>query len=253
MYFCLTILALGGVAGVIGLVMLRRARIVTVHSVALNELARLNAETDLGAHVRQPITYSFTNPCKSKSTFDRFDLHRFFLICLAERESEIRPQIQARLEALSAWDRYATAVETVRLAHLGQSKAENLAPSKFNKTEARLYQKRTIPQPVPQASITVQATYTSPKGQNSYEKSKTANFDELVAGMHQMATERERQSTTAFLRAQERSKMTQALRYEILKRDNYRCKVCGNGAEHGLQLHVDHIQPVSKVESPIVV
>lgn len=30
---------------------------------------------------------------------------------------------------------------------------------------------------------------------------------------------------------------------EILKRDNYKCVICGRGKKEGLELHVDHIKP----------
>jgi HNH endonuclease/Homing endonuclease associated repeat len=36
------------------------------------------------------------------------------------------------------------------------------------------------------------------------------------------------------------------LRYQILERDGYRCRLCGAGAEEGAKLHIDHIVPVSK-------
>ncbi|MCC5890854.1 MAG: HNH endonuclease [Alkalibacterium sp.] len=45
---------------------------------------------------------------------------------------------------------------------------------------------------------------------------------------------------------QERNKMTPSLRYEIMKRDNFRCQLCGEVASDHLSLHVDHIFPVSK-------
>jgi hypothetical protein len=38
---------------------------------------------------------------------------------------------------------------------------------------------------------------------------------------------------------------TQAEKNMILKRDGYKCVVCGLGREHGLDLHVDHIKPRS--------
>jgi 5-methylcytosine-specific restriction endonuclease McrA len=44
----------------------------------------------------------------------------------------------------------------------------------------------------------------------------------------------------------ERSKMTESLRYDVLKRDGYRCQICGATANDGAKLHVDHIIPVSK-------
>jgi len=45
---------------------------------------------------------------------------------------------------------------------------------------------------------------------------------------------------------QQRQAMTPALRYYILKRDNFHCQYCGRGIEDGVKLNVDHIIPVSK-------
>lgn len=51
----------------------------------------------------------------------------------------------------------------------------------------------------------------------------------------------------AFINAEsERAKMTPSLRYEVIKRDGYRCRCCGYGVAEGARLHVDHIHPVSK-------
>jgi hypothetical protein len=44
----------------------------------------------------------------------------------------------------------------------------------------------------------------------------------------------------------ERRKMTPKLRYSILERDNFTCKACGRHSGPTVQLHVDHIVPVSK-------
>lgn len=38
-----------------------------------------------------------------------------------------------------------------------------------------------------------------------------------------------------------RKSISTTLRYEVLKRDNFRCKLCGSGAENGIRLEVDHI------------
>lgn len=46
--------------------------------------------------------------------------------------------------------------------------------------------------------------------------------------------------------AEERVKMTPQLRYQIIKRDGYRCRACGFAVQDGARLHVDHIHPVSK-------
>lgn len=44
----------------------------------------------------------------------------------------------------------------------------------------------------------------------------------------------------------ERDKMTPGLRYNILRRDGFRCRLCGRTAEDGVTLEVDHIVPISK-------
>ncbi len=44
----------------------------------------------------------------------------------------------------------------------------------------------------------------------------------------------------------ERALLTESLRYDILRRDGFRCQICGATARDGVKLHVDHIVPVSK-------
>lgn len=40
--------------------------------------------------------------------------------------------------------------------------------------------------------------------------------------------------------------MSDSLRYDVLRRDGFRCQICGITAKEGAKLHVDHIIPVSK-------
>ena len=47
-------------------------------------------------------------------------------------------------------------------------------------------------------------------------------------------------------RKEERNKMTPGLRYKIMKRDGFRCVLCGRSANDGIKLHVDHVIPVSR-------
>lgn len=44
----------------------------------------------------------------------------------------------------------------------------------------------------------------------------------------------------------ERALLTDSLRYDILRRDGFRCQICGATAKDGVKLHIDHIIPVSK-------
>ena len=40
--------------------------------------------------------------------------------------------------------------------------------------------------------------------------------------------------------------MSAKLRYNVLKRDGFKCTICGRTQDDGVKLHVDHIFPVSK-------
>lgn len=44
----------------------------------------------------------------------------------------------------------------------------------------------------------------------------------------------------------EHAKVTRAMRYDVLRRDDFHCVHCGRGREDGVKLHVDHIVPVSR-------
>lgn len=46
--------------------------------------------------------------------------------------------------------------------------------------------------------------------------------------------------------AEQRRLMSDSLRYDVMRRDGFRCQICGITAKEGAKLHVDHIRPVSK-------
>jgi 5-methylcytosine-specific restriction endonuclease McrA len=45
--------------------------------------------------------------------------------------------------------------------------------------------------------------------------------------------------------------MTPKLRFEILQRDNYRCRGCGASADDDVALHVDHIVAIANGGSTV--
>lgn len=79
------------------------------------------------------------------------------------------------------------------------------------------------------------------------EAARAAHLSELeakhLAGLSE--EERRKELRRAFV-AQERAKLSDSLRYDILRRDNFRCQICGATQQDGYKLHVDHIVPVSK-------
>lgn len=43
-----------------------------------------------------------------------------------------------------------------------------------------------------------------------------------------------------------RPKMPSNRRFRILRRDNFRCRLCGRSADDGAELHIDHKMPLAK-------
>lgn len=74
---------------------------------------------------------------------------------------------------------------------------------------------------------------------------KQAELKQKEAAQQKASREKEEERRKEAIR-QERSKLSASLRYDVLKRDNFRCTICGRSAADGVTLHVDHIKPVSK-------
>ncbi|MCH5164927.1 MAG: HNH endonuclease [Clostridiales bacterium] len=117
--------------------------------------------------------------------------------------------------------------------------------SAFLKIERGLCEKSKLT-PQLSTSVYIRASYTSPKGRNSYSKERTFTYDELVIAFNQYLALKKQQKDYSYQVKVERAKMTDSLRYDILKRDNFMCQLCGATAQEGAKLHVDHIVPVAK-------
>ena len=77
---------------------------------------------------------------------------------------------------------------------------------------------------------------------NGLEKTTTLFYDNLLVEMEiikKKLSDKERKKY-------ERSILTDRLRYKILRRDKFKCVLCGRGTYSGAVLHVDHILPISK-------
>lgn len=88
--------------------------------------------------------------------------------------------------------------------------------------------------------------YITPAGKKIYQKSRDFSVDEmrkLKSDAIIMETDRNLKKINL---NEERTKMTESLRYDVFKRDNFKCTICGRGSKDGVKLQVDHIKPVSK-------
>lgn len=183
---------------------------------------------------------------KNKQQYDQFDFERYMKDtmqrCFISNE-QIISQIQYNQKQMQ---RYESELNMLPDYMNSEDAKKCKVPYYFcKKKEIELY-KENIQSAVIAPDFTCIACYTSPKGRNSYRKESRYTYDQFVQ-MHMDAKKEIQWRQTRQGNAEyERSRMNNSIRYDILKRDHFRCVLCGRSAEDGVKLHVDHIIPVSK-------
>ncbi len=239
------LLVVGVIAGARAALRRRTRRRVAESSAALEMLGRLNHRFEEAVAPLPPISFSFEVRLDSKPKFDAFDLGRRFREEVLQREQAIVEQMDVRRQVLRHYLDYEARVGAEALPRLGRSERADVAKTRFDAVEEQLFTEILLERPTPQARIVGVARYTSPQGRNSYEKSYIWGFDDLRQELGLAREDRERRSTTQFLRDRERSLLTPKIRIDVLQRDGRRCRACGATADDAT-LHIDHIIPISR-------
>jgi hypothetical protein len=234
------------VAAVCVALVLRRRQLVSRSSTALHLLDDLNSQFQTLVAGHPPIRHEFKVSVNSKAKFDNFNLPSRMSVNVLENELWAGQQIELRLAATRHFTTYGRDYEFIEYGALGRSSHPRIRDDKFAVIERKQFTRRKLEYPTPMAQITTTVKYTSPKGQNSYSRHLNWDFERLQRGLQDARAVREGQSTTAALRQRERSLMTAGLRMTILRRDNFRCQMCGAAASDDTVLHIDHIIPVSR-------
>lgn len=227
-------------------VIVKRRRLVNKASLALNRLDELNSRSRALVPIRRPVRLAFHTAESSKARFDRVDLPSRMKVNILEREPWVEREIKVRISATWQFAIYLLGFEALAHESLGKSSHPRVSDERFAAIERKVFQSRKLAYPTPKAHVATTVTYTSPKGQNSYSRKLEWNFDQLRRGLQDAQATRALQSTAEALRQRERSLMNPGLRMKILRRDDFRCKMCGASASDGTSLHIDHIRPVSR-------
>lgn len=111
--------------------------------------------------------------------------------------------------------------------------------------EKKILRKLTI-NPIIDCQLCVYMNYSSPKGKVNLSKSNCFTFNDMFTSFESVSRSRLDKHTYSKLALVERGEISDSLRYDILKRDNFKCTICGASKNEGARLHVDHILPISK-------
>ena len=91
-------------------------------------------------------------------------------------------------------------------------------------------------------SFCLRIQYFSPAGRSYHDREVSYSIYEMFDLLRQMKKEAEYKASAKY----QRSQVTESVRYNVMRRDGFRCTICGRDASDGVKLHIDHIVPVSK-------
>lgn len=244
----LLILVIAVSAAIVALLIVKAKdeRTVRASSLAITELEILNARYRQSLVQYAPIRLRFEASTGSKAQFDRFDLNGFLMRSVLEREAWLANEIRFRELVGGYTTAYFDEYAHLGRARLGRSISGGFEQRKFQRIEVSLFKQGVLRAPEPSATITATVRYTSPKGQNSYARHVSWDYWQLRGGLQLALQQRANESSVVFRRQRERSLMTPKLRADILRRDGYRCRMCGASVRDGVVLHIDHILPISR-------
>ncbi len=152
----------------------------------------------------------------------------------------LRTDIENSISNLEKMDEYNKEVE--RICNYESINSTNYSLKKFKKIENRVLKKLIHKKEEFMINLILEVNYQSSGGRVNESRYGICDFYELVDIYKQWQKGNKYEETVK----QERKIMNDDIRYNVLKRDNYTCQICGATAKNGAKLHVDHIIPVSR-------
>lgn len=222
----------------------KHIKIVEENSKLYGEILKLNASYHFYSDFSSE--YSFYEDCSSKRKLETLSLYDVLLSTIGSNQKffeKLLVQIQKNIQNYKSYCiKYDKLLSKV---YEYDTDGLKIKQKTFIKIEKDLCDKIKL-KPKLFTIVTIHANYTSPQGRNSYNREEQFRFNALVNAYDDYIRIKNSHQEYQYTVKTERAKMTDSLRYDILKRDGFRCQLCGATAKEGAKLHVDHIIPVSK-------
>ena len=226
---------------VIAFLIYRQVKYVEKTSNIYKELLRLNARYHFHNGILRE--YRIDERVSAKSKFDRFDFD-------AELDKHISANLDHYLDLFKkiyanqqGYQQYIQQANDV----LGQDSEKGAAKKGlfYAAIEGYVCKKRKL-HPILTTRFLYSVSYSSPKGKNQYHKKQVYSLKDVQMHYENVLQKQKRITDETRRRQAERAKMSLSLRYDVLKRDRFRCQICGATQADGVKLHVDHIVPIAR-------
>lgn len=152
----------------------------------------------------------------------------------------IRTDIENAIYNIDLLEEYTKEVDKI-INYKSENKT-NYSLKKFQKIENRVLNDSIHKRKEFLIKLKLEVYYRSNAGKVNETRYGNYSFEDLVKLYKEWQNGNKYEETIK----QERKIMNDDIRYNVLKRDNFTCKLCGISAKDGAKLHVDHIIPVSK-------
>ena len=212
---------------------------VKVHSIRYNALIEINNKYSFN---EVKCEYVLKKSVNSKAQFDRFKFNDYFEEMISKDIEKYLKLCKDTYANIDMYKKYE--VELTNLPRFEKPTA-NPFSIMYSFAEKELCEKTTL-KPVLSPLVRIKVSYTSQQGINHYEKTLRYNFSDICRHLNAAISHAKKRKEYLASKQYQRNLMTPSLRYDILKRDGFKCTICGRSVEDGVKLHVDHIFPVSK-------
>ena len=188
--------------------------------------------------------YLIKAKAKSKVNYDTFNYNNFLCNFIGKHIEEISDLLNKIYVNEREYKAYLA--NTLRFTATPNEiiNRYNISYDDFHQMERIMCREILRERPTLGIKFICEVTYITPKGKNVYKKREEFIAPEIWNLWQQVIAYKD--SEYDCLKSKERAKMTQSLRYDILKRDGFRCQICGRTATDGITLEVDHIVPISR-------
>lgn len=221
----------------------RQREIVFSTSQLIQSLLKLNVQYKFCNEIQKQYTRVKELPTKQK--FDKYNCEELF-DCVVNNEYHDFINVARKLqENCQKYEKYRYQVELLQATKEEVISQSHIPYVSFKRIENKLFKQYQLT-PIIFCEIVCIATYTSPQGRNHYSKYISHSVFEVEKRYQELQQIIAHKNSVQEQKKRERAKMSDSLRYDILRRDGFRCQICGRTQEDGVKLHVDHIVPIAK-------
>lgn len=220
--------------------------VVKANSTYYNRVKELNKRYTFREDIPENGNITFYESEKTKAKFDKRQLEDI----LYERIKEDPLDIGRALRDVEAnRETYRDYESELHMLHSEATESDckrlKIPYKRFLMTEQEMVREASL-KPVLAIQIECRKEYISPAGRNEYWEECTFYERDIRRAAAEIGQDTAVKNSEEYRRKAERRRVTDRLRYQIIRRDGFRCQLCGASQADGVKLHVDHIIPISK-------